>query len=69
MKKLLSAFVKYPFYGKIVILIVLLVGGFSLMNIQKATFPLTESRVITISVSYPGASPKQLEEGVTTLIE
>jgi len=69
MKKILSAFVKYPFYGKIVILILLLVGGLSLMNMKKATFPLTESRVIAITVSYPGASPKQMEEGVTSLIE
>lgn len=69
MKKILSAFVKYPFYGKIVILTLLLVGGLSLMNMKKATFPLTESRVITITVSYPGASPKQMEEGVTSLIE
>lgn len=69
MKKILSAFVKYPFYGKIVIVILLLVGGISLMNMKKATFPLTESRVITISVSYPGASPKQMEEGVTSLVE
>ena len=69
MKKVLSAFVKYPFYGKIVIVILLLVGGISLMNLKKATFPITESRVITISVSYPGATPKQMEEGVTSLIE
>ena len=69
MKKVLSAFVKYPFYGKIVIVILLLVGGLSLMNMKKATFPLTESRVITIMVSYPGASPKQMEEGVTSLVE
>jgi len=39
------------------------------MNMKKATFPITESRVITIAVSYPGATPKQMEEGVTTLIE
>lgn len=69
MKKVLSAFVKFPFYGKIVIVILLLVGGFSLANMKKATFPLTESRVITISVAYQGATPKQMEEGVTTLIE
>jgi len=69
MKKVLSAFVKYPFYGKIVILIMLLVGGFSLMNMRKATFPIIESRIINISVAYPGASPQQMEEGVTSLIE
>ncbi|MCK4746879.1 MAG: efflux RND transporter permease subunit, partial [Bacteroidales bacterium] len=69
MKKILSVFVMYPFYGKIVIVIMFLVGGISLLNMRKATFPLVESRVINISVAYPGASPQQMEEGVTSLIE
>ena len=69
MRKVLTAFVKYPFYGKIVIVVLLLVGGISLLNMRKATFPIIESRVINITVSYPGASPEQMEEGVTSLIE
>jgi multidrug efflux pump subunit AcrB len=69
MRKVLSAFVKYPFYGKIVIVVLILVGGISLLNMRKATFPIIESRVINITVSYPGASPQQMEEGVTSLIE
>lgn len=69
MKEVLSAFIKYPFYGKIVIVILLLVGGVSLLNMRKATFPIIESRVINITVAYPGASPQQMEEGVTSLIE
>ncbi|MDD2636653.1 MAG: efflux RND transporter permease subunit [Bacteroidales bacterium] len=69
MKKIVSAFVKYPFYGKIFIVVLLLIGGISLMNIRKASFPIVESTSISISVSYPGATPKQMEEGVTTLIE
>jgi multidrug efflux pump subunit AcrB len=69
MRKVLSAFVKYPFYGKIVIAVLILIGGISLLNMRKATFPIIESRVINITVSYPGASPQQMEEGVTSLIE
>lgn len=69
MKKILSAFVKYPFYGKIVIVILLLIGSISLLSLRKATFPLVESKVITVSVSYQGATPKEMEDGVTTLIE
>ena len=69
MKKILSAFVKYPFYGKIVIVILLLIGSISLISMRKATFPLVESKIITVSVSYQGATPKEMEEGVTTLIE
>lgn len=69
MKNIISAFVKYPFYGKMVILVLALIGGVSLMNMNKATFPLVDSHVINVMVSYPGATPKEMEEGVTTLVE
>lgn len=69
MKKILSAFVKYPFYGKIVIVILLLIGSISLISMRKATFPLVESKVITVGVTYQGATPQEMEKGVTTLIE
>jgi len=69
MKKIISLFVKYPFYGKMVILVLILLGGISLMNMRKATFPLVESKVISVSVSYPGATPKEMDEGVTALVE
>jgi len=69
MKKILSLFVKYPFYGKMVIIVMLLIGGLSLLNMRKATFPLVESKSISVTVSYPGATPKEMDEGVTALVE
>ena len=69
MKKIVSQFVKYPFYGKMFILILALIGSISYMNMRKATFPLVESKVITVSVAYPGATPKEMDEGVTALVE
>ncbi len=69
MKKIISLFVKYPFYGKMVILVLVLLGGISLMQMRKATFPLVESKIITVSVAYPGATPKEMDEGITSLVE
>ncbi|MGE4585782.1 MAG: efflux RND transporter permease subunit, partial [Mangrovibacterium sp.] len=69
MKKILAQFVKYPFYGKMVILVVILMGGISFMHMRKATFPLVESKEISVSVSYPGATPKEMDEGITALVE
>lgn len=69
MKKLLTTFVKYPFYANIIIVIMILAGGLSLMNMKRSFFPETQSRIIQISVAYPGASPKEMEEGITTRIE
>jgi multidrug efflux pump subunit AcrB len=36
---------------------------------KRAFFPEIKSRIIQITVAYPGASPKEMEEGVTTRIE
>ncbi len=69
MKKLITIFVKYPFYANIIIAIVILAGGLSLMNMKRSFFPETKSRILQISMSYPGASPKEMEEGITTRIE
>ena len=69
MKKLLTIFVKYPFYANVIIAIVVLAGGLSLMNMKRSFFPEMQSRILQISMAYPGASPKEMEEGITTRIE
>lgn len=69
MKKLISTFVKYPFYANIIIAVLLLGGTVAFLNMKKSFFPETESRFINITVAYPGASPKEMDEGVTTRIE
>ncbi len=42
------------------------VGG---LNMKSSFFPLIESRIITIQLAYPGASPQEMEEGVVLKIE
>ena len=69
MKKLISTFVKYPFYANLIVGILLFAGGASLYNMKKSFFPERKSRLLSVSVSYPGASPKEMEEGLTTRIE
>lgn len=69
MKKIITPFVKFPFYANIIIAFIILIGGFSLMSMKKSFFPETKSRIIIVTVAYPGASPKEMEEGITTRIE
>jgi len=69
MRKIISAFVKYPFYANLIIGVVVIAGLVSLANIKKSFFPEFTSRFISISVFYPGASPIEMEEGVTSRIE
>ncbi|MEA3504180.1 MAG: efflux RND transporter permease subunit, partial [Bacteroidota bacterium] len=47
----------------------ILAGVFGLTTIKKSFFPETTSRIIVVQVYYPGASPKQMEEGITMRIE
>ncbi len=69
MRKVIEKFVEYPIYANLIIAIVLLAGGVSLSLMRKSFFPETESRIISVSVFYPGASPVEMEEGVTSRIE
>lgn len=69
MRRLIERFVEYPIYANLIIAFVVIVGGYSLYLMRKSFFPEIESRYISISVYYPGASPVEMEEGVTSRIE
>jgi multidrug efflux pump subunit AcrB len=69
MKKLVSTFIKYPFYANLIIVVIILAGVTGFLSMKKSFFPERSSREITVSVVYPGASPKEMEEGITTRIE
>ncbi|MGM0375952.1 MAG: efflux RND transporter permease subunit [Bacteroidota bacterium] len=69
MRKLIEAFVRYPFYANLFIVVILISGIFGFLELKKSFFPQRETRHIYVTVNYPGASPKQMEEGVTVRIE
>jgi len=69
MRKIIEKFVEYPVYANIIIAIAVIAGVYSMTNMKKAFFPETESRYLAVSVFYPGASPVEMEEGVTSRIE
>ncbi|WP_372753105.1 efflux RND transporter permease subunit [Labilibaculum sp.] len=69
MRTIISQFVRYPFYGKMIIALMIIAGGVSLAYMKKSFFPETESKIITVSMVFPGASPKEVEEGITSRIE
>lgn len=69
MKKLVTTFVKYPFYANVIILIIIVSGLLGLLNMKKSFFPERTSRDIFVSMAYPGASPKEMEEALTARIE
>jgi len=69
MRKLISQFIRYPFYANLIIAFLLLAGGVSLVTMKKSFFPDLSARMIYVTVFYPGASPTEMEEGITSRIE
>ncbi|MBE9491943.1 MAG: efflux RND transporter permease subunit, partial [Bacteroidetes bacterium] len=68
-RRIITSFVKYPFYANLIIAILIGGGIFSLISMKKSFFPERSTRDIIVSVVYPGASPKEMEEGVTMRVE
>lgn len=62
-------FVKFPILANIIIALTLILGTISLVSTKKSFFPTRKDRFINIQVVYPGASPEEMEEGVTIKIE
>lgn len=69
MKKIIEYFIKYEVAVNIVIIAFVLFGLIGAFSLKSSFFPLSESKIITISVTYPGASPQEIEEGVVLKIE
>ncbi len=53
------------------LLMVILLGGglWSAVNIQKEVFPRFQLDVVEVSVSYPGAAPSEVEQGILRPVE
>ena len=69
MKKVIAYFIKYPVSVNIIIIAFAVLGMIGYSNLNSSYFPLIESQNISVNVSYPGASPQEMEEGVVLKIE
>ncbi|MEQ9285501.1 MAG: efflux RND transporter permease subunit [Cyclobacteriaceae bacterium] len=69
MKNIIAHFIKYPVSVNVVILGFFVFGIIGMKSLKSSFFPLNESRVVNISVTYPGASPQEMEEGIVLKIE
>ena len=69
MRKVIEFFLNLPVWGNAAILIILMFGLFSLFNMKRAFFPELDPNRVVVNVFYPGASPQEMEDGVTIKIE
>jgi multidrug efflux pump subunit AcrB len=53
------------------LLMILLIGGgiWSAFNIQKEVYPQFDLDIVNVSVSYPGAAPSEVEQGILRPVE
>ena len=69
MRKLIAYFIRYHVAVNIFMLAFLVFGIIGILSLKSSFFPLTESKIINVNITYPGASPQEIEEGVVLQIE
>ncbi|WP_010178781.1 efflux RND transporter permease subunit [Aquimarina agarilytica] len=69
MKKIISYFIRYHVAVNIFILAFVVFGIFGIKSLRSSFFPLIKSKFISVYSTYPGASPQEIEEGITLKIE
>tara|TARA_R110000868_G_scaffold8606_15_gene44340 strand:- start:2410 stop:5607 length:3198 start_codon:yes stop_codon:yes gene_type:complete len=69
MRKIIAYFIRYHVAVNIFIIAFFAFGIIGLLSLKSSFFPLTDSKIINISITYPGASPQEIEEGIVLQIE
>ncbi len=69
MRKLISYFIKYHVAVNVIIISFFIFGIVGALSLKSSFFPLTESKNVLINITYPGASPQEIEEGIVLKIE
>lgn len=69
MKKVITFFIKNELLVNMSIALVTLLGVMAMLNMNSSFFPTAPERFIIVEAVYPGASPREVEEGITLKIE
>ncbi|MFK5973149.1 MAG: efflux RND transporter permease subunit [Flavobacteriaceae bacterium] len=69
MRGVIAYFIKYHVAVNVIIIAFFIFGVVGVFSLKSSFFPLTDSKNITITIIYPGASPQEVEEGIVLQIE
>ena len=69
MRSVIGYFIKHHIAVNIVIAAFIIFGVLGMLSLKSSFFPLVASKTIVIQVTYPGASPQEIEEGVVLKID
>ncbi len=62
-------FARNPVAANLLMLVILLMGIVTALNLRTESFPAIAPNTVTVDVTYNGGSPKDSEEGVAVIIE
>ena len=69
MKKIIAYFIRYHVAVNVLIVAFFAFGILGVTSLKSSFFPLVDSKIININITYPGASPQEIEEGIVLQIE
>ena len=69
MRKIIAFFIRYHVAVNVLIGAFFIFGLMGMFGLKSSFFPLVESKIINVNITYPGASPQEIEEGVVLKIE
>ena len=69
MKGAIKYLIQHPTFVNLFVFLLLGIGILKLIQTQKTNLPKQKVRFIDVSIPYPGASPSEVEEGVTIKVE
>ncbi len=69
MRRVITFFIKYPVSVNVILIAIVVFGYMGMRSLKSSFFPLIPSNIISIQLTYPGASPAEMEEGIVLKIE
>lgn len=69
MRKVIEYFIRYHVAVNVIVIAFAVFGIAGAYSLKSSFFPLVDSKNISITVAYPGASPQEVEEGIVLKIE
>ncbi len=66
--RLVSMFVKHRNAANLLMIMMIVIGGFSLMRLNTQFFPDFGTEVVSVSITWPGASAEDVDTNITTAL-
>lgn len=68
-KGLIGWFISNPVAANLLMVVLLVGGGLSANNLQRQVFPTISPGTVVVTVPYPGATPAEVQEGITRRVD